>query len=164
VVVSLPEPVLVSLVVFVSVEPVPRPVEPPPAGVVFVAVLELELLLEPLVSPELVPEVELDPEPAVVSAVLVVLTFVAVDGDAVPVVGTVSCGAPFVLPAFVPPPPHAARATATRTAAAAASSLRELVGNWIHPLPAPGAVEQILLRELVTAPTETEVLDRPGEL
>ena len=119
--------VLLELVVLVVgvVFAVVRPVAPPPVGVgVVLGVVVAELLLElPLEELELLPELEL--ESVVVPAVLVVLAVVAVEGDALPVVGTVSTGAPRVLPALAPPLPQAASASATAIAAASASNVRE---------------------------------------
>jgi hypothetical protein len=171
-------------VVSVLVSP-PRPVAPPPVGVVVTLVSVLAELV-PAPGSELEDdeelELEFDPELVFELGVVVEPDFVAVDGEAVPVVGTVNAGAPTVLPELEPPLPQAARANAASTAAAHASRVRvagsetlcfnptpnrcdeRLAGNGIHPLPAPRAVEQILLRQLVAVAAETKILDRPGQL
>jgi hypothetical protein len=167
--------VVLLLVVSVLVSEVPRPVWPPPVGVVSLVVLVVTALVPPPPPEfELLDELELDPE-EVPPELDVVDDFgaVAVEGEAVPVVGTVSSGAPVVLPALEPPLPQAASATPASIAAAADSNERlpgsetlcrnptpnrrddRLTGNRIHPLPAPRAVEQILLRQLVAMAAET---------
>jgi hypothetical protein len=148
-------PVVDVVLVFVPVVdpvPPPRPVWPPPVFVV-VSVLGVEL--------ELPVEFELEFEPVEFCVVDVCFVLVvAAGGVAAPVVGTVSGGAPVVLDPD--PPPQAEMASAAASAAPAASFLVFLKG--IHPAPAPRAVEQILLRELIAVRAETQVLDRPGQL
>jgi hypothetical protein len=126
-----------------------------------------------------------EPEPSleVVSVVTVdVWDLTAAGGVAAPVVGTVNVGAPVVLSDPGPLLPQAAIPSAATIATTIATDARKrrllmscgnlppggsaerLRSSWIHPLPAPGAVEQILLRELITVVAEPQVLDRPGQL
>jgi hypothetical protein len=95
-----------------------RPVWPPPLGVV-VPPTELESGLESELELESVPEPVVD---------TVEVDFVPVDlatgGAAMPVVGTVSGGAPLVSLEPAPLPPQAATATAARTAADAEANTR----------------------------------------
>jgi hypothetical protein len=126
-----------------------------------------------------------EPEPSleVVSVVTVdVCDLTAAGGVAAPVVGTVNVGAPVVFSDPGPLLPQAAIPSAATIATTIATDARKrrllmscgnlppggsaerLRSSWIHPLPAPGAVEQILLRELITVVAEPQVLDRPGQL
>ena len=101
----------------------PRPVWPPP-------VLVDVSLLDPPPLP--VSELELDPPVDELEEVpellfLLVVVVLATGGVALPVVGTVSGGAPVVSFGPTPLPPHAARASATMTAQTASrASVRRL--------------------------------------
>jgi hypothetical protein len=113
---------------------------------------------------------------------LVVWDLGAAGGVGAPVVGTYNAGAPALLSDPGPLLPHAASTSAAPRAARVASDVRKrrllmkcdnlppggsadrLRRSWIHPLPAPRAVDQILLRELVTVVAEPKVLDRPRQL
>jgi hypothetical protein len=127
--------------------------------------------------------VELEPSLGDVSVVVVeVWDSTAAGGVAAPVVGTINLGAPVVLSDPGPLPPQAAIISAAARAASVATdgrkprllmscdnlppggSAERLRSSWIHPLPAPGAVDQILLRELIAVVAEPQVLDRPGQL
>jgi hypothetical protein len=117
-----------------------------------------------------------------VVSVFVVLDLAAAGGVGEPVVGTTSAGAPALLSDPGPLLPHAASTKAAAKAAKVASDVRKrrllmncdnlppggsadrLRRNWIQALPAPRAVDQILLRELVTVVAEPEVLDSPRQL
>jgi hypothetical protein len=117
-----------------------------------------------------------------VVVVVEVWDLTAAGGVAAPVVGTVRVGAPVVLSDPGPLLPHAAIAKAVARATSVATDARKLRllmscdnlppggsaerlrSSRIHPLPAPGAVEQILLRELIAVVAEPQVLDRPGQL
>jgi hypothetical protein len=134
----------------------------------------------PVVSPLLT--VELESTVDELSVVVETWDLTAAGGVAAPVVGTVNVGAPAVLSDPGPLLPQAAIASAPAKAASVASDARKprllmscgnlppggsaerLRSSWIHPLPAPGAVEQILLRELIAVVAEPQVLDRPGQL
>jgi hypothetical protein len=127
-----------------------------------------------------------EPEPSLdevsVVAVVEVWVLTAAGGVAAPVVGTVNVGAPAVLSDPGPLLPQAAIPSTAAKAANAATDARKrrllmscgnlppggsaerLRSSWIHPLPAPGAVEQILLRELIAVVAEPQVLDRPRQL
>jgi hypothetical protein len=104
----------------------------------------------------------------VVELVLVVVVGVAT--LATPVVGTVSGGAPVVFAAVEdPPPPQAASALLTASTARMASvrliGARSALGaQRLHAPTAVRAVVEVLLRELIAPVTETEILDRPGQL
>jgi hypothetical protein len=136
----------------------------------------------PVVSLLLTVEPESSLDEVSVVVVVAVLDLTAAGGVAAPVVGTVNFGAPVVLSDPGPLLPQAAIPNTAAEAASVASDARKprllmscgnlppggsterLRSSWIHPLPAPGAVEQILLRELITVVAEPQVLDRPGQL
>jgi hypothetical protein len=168
--------------------PVLVPAACPPSVLVSVTgvVVPVSLIADwppPVVSLLLTVELKVSAdEVSVVVVVVVVLDLAAAGGVAAPVVGTVSVGAPAVLSDPGPLPPQAAITSAAAKAARLATDVRKrrllmkcgnlppggsaerLRGSWIHPLPAPGAVEQILLRELIAVVAEPQVLDRPGQL
>jgi hypothetical protein len=121
--VSVPLSVVVPAEV-VSVLPVPRPDEPPPAGVVApLPESELPVVLEPTVEPLavlLLPEsVELVPFDPVLELLVFVDAAAVLDG------GTVSVGAPLVSVVPLPLPPQAASTAAARIAAPPAAMARK---------------------------------------
>jgi hypothetical protein len=136
----------------------------------------------PVVSLLLTVELESALDKVSVVAVVETWDLTAAGGVAAPVVGTVNVGAPVVLSDPGPLLPQAAIPSVATIAASIATDARKrrllmscgnlppggsaerLRSSWIHPLPAPGAVEQILLRELIAVVAEPQVLNRPGQL
>jgi hypothetical protein len=119
------DPLVVVPAVVVLVVSVPRPDEPPPAGVVF-PLLELEL--PPPVEPEFEPP-DVTTPPDVVELELfdavLVDEVVCVETAAVLVGGTVKVGAPVVSVVPLPLPPQAASTSAATTAAPLATMARK---------------------------------------